>query len=160
MATQSSTFAWKNPMDGGAWQATVHGVTNSQIRLSDFTSLIGLQISSSSTLQHYENLKAYSTVENITANTHITTTWIMWFLIYILCLITYLSIYAGFLGDSVVKNPPVNAGDAGNMGSIPGLGNLLEEEMATHSTILTWEIPWTEDPGRLEPMWLQRVRHN
>ena len=84
----------------------------------------------------------------------------MWFLIYILCLITYLSIYAGFLGDSVVKNPPVNAGDAGNMGSIPGLGNLLEEEMATHSTILTWEIPWTEDPGRLEPMWLQRVRHN
>ena len=84
----------------------------------------------------------------------------MWFLIYILCLITYLSIYAGFLGDSVVKNPPVNAGDAGNVGSIPGLGNLLEEEMATHSTILTWEIPWTEDPGRLEPMWLQRVRHN
>ena len=35
----------------------------------------------------------------------------------------------------------------------------LEEEMATHSNILTWEIPWTEEPGRLQSMRLQRVRH-
>ena len=33
----------------------------------------------------------------------------------------------------------------------------LEEEMATHSSILTWEIPWTEEPGRLQPMESQRV---
>ena len=39
-----------------------------------------------------------------------------------------------------------NAGDAG---SIPGLGRVPEEEMAIHSSILNWEIPWTEDPGRL-----------
>ena len=32
--------------------------------------------------------------------------------------------------------------------------------MATHSSILTWEIPWTEDPGRLQSMGSQRVRHN
>ena len=33
----------------------------------------------------------------------------------------------------------------------------LEEEMATHSSILAWEVPWTEEPGRLQSMGLQRV---
>ena len=37
MATHSSTLAWKNPMDGGAWQAAVHGVAKSRTRLTDFT---------------------------------------------------------------------------------------------------------------------------
>ena len=32
--------------------------------------------------------------------------------------------------------------------------------MATHSSILAWRIPWTEEPGGLESMWSQRVRHN
>ena len=36
----------------------------------------------------------------------------------------------------------------------------LEEEMATHSSILTWRIPWTEEPGQLQSMGLQRVRHD
>ena len=36
----------------------------------------------------------------------------------------------------------------------------LEKEMATHSSILAWEIPWTEKPGGLQSMGLQRVRHN
>ena len=36
----------------------------------------------------------------------------------------------------------------------------LEKEMATHSSILAWKIPWTEKPGRLQSMGLQRVRHN
>ena len=36
----------------------------------------------------------------------------------------------------------------------------LEKEMATHSSILAWEIPWTEEPGGLWTMGLQRVRHN
>ena len=36
----------------------------------------------------------------------------------------------------------------------------LEEKMLTHSSILAWEIPWTEEPGGLQPMGLQRVRHN
>ena len=47
----------------------------------------------------------------------------------------------GFPGGSVVKNPPASIGDAG---SIPGSGRSLEKEMATHSSILAWEIPWTE----------------
>ena len=36
----------------------------------------------------------------------------------------------------------------------------LEKEMATHSSILAWRIPWTEEPGGLQPMGLQRVGHN
>ena len=36
----------------------------------------------------------------------------------------------------------------------------LEEDMATHSSILAWRIPWTEEPGRLQPMGPQRVRHD
>ena len=36
----------------------------------------------------------------------------------------------------------------------------LEKEMATHSSILAWRIPWTEEPGGLQSMGLQRVRHN
>ena len=38
--------------------------------------------------------------------------------------------------------------------------DLLEKEMATHSSILAWKIPWMEEPGRLQSMALQRVRHN
>ena len=40
----------------------------------------------------------------------------------------------------MVKNPPANAGDARDPGTIPGLGNPLEKEMATHSSTLAWEI--------------------
>jgi len=36
----------------------------------------------------------------------------------------------------------------------------LEKEMATHSSILTWRIPWTEEPGGLQSMGLQRVGHD
>ena len=44
------------------------------------------------------------------------------------------------------KNLPANAGD---VGSIPGSRRSLEEGMATHSSILAWRIPWTEEPGEL-----------
>ena len=54
----------------------------------------------------------------------------------------------GFPGGSVVKNP-ANAGDAGDAGWIPGSGGPLEEEMATHSSILAWKILWTEEPDGL-----------
>ena len=54
----------------------------------------------------------------------------------------------------------VSAYKAGDMGSIPGREDLLEKEMATHSNILAWKSPWTEDPGRLQSMGSQRVRCN
>ena len=41
-----------------------------------------------------------------------------------------------------------------------GQEDLLEECMATHSSILAWRILWTEEPGGLQSMWLQRVRHD
>ena len=41
-----------------------------------------------------------------------------------------------------------------------GREDRLEEEMATHSSILVWEVPWTEEPGRLQSMGLHRVRHD
>ena len=66
----------------------------------------------------------------------------------------------GFPTVSVVKNMPVNAGDTGDVGSIPGSGRSLKEEMATHSGILAWKIPWTEEPGGLQWMGLQRVGHD
>ena len=70
----------ENPMDGGAWKAAVHGVTEGRTRLSDFT-----------------------------------------FTFYF---------------------------------------HALEKEMATHSSILARKIPWTEEPGRLQSMGLQRVKHD
>ena len=48
-----------------------------------------------------------------------------------------------------MKNLPVNAGQAGDVGSIPVQKDPLEKEMATHSSILAWEIPWTEEPSGL-----------
>ena len=42
----------------------------------------------------------------------------------------------------------------------PGLECLLEKEMAIHSSILAWAIPWTEEPGGLESMGSQRVGYN
>ena len=41
-----------------------------------------------------------------------------------------------------------------------GRKDLLEQEMATHSSILAWKIPWMEEPGRLQSMGLQRVGHD
>ena len=60
----------------------------------------------------------------------------------------------------MVKNLPANVGDTRDMGSIPGSGRSLENEMATHSSILAWKILWTEEPGGLQSMGLQRVRCN
>ena len=52
------------------------------------------------------------------------------------------------------------AANAGNMGLIPGWEDPLEKEMAAYSSILAWEIPWTEEPGGLQFMGLQRVGHS
>ena len=46
----------------------------------------------------------------------------------------------------------VSAYNAGDLGSIPGLGDPLEKEMGTHSNILNWKIPWTEGASRLQFM--------
>ena len=63
-----------------------------------------------------------------------------------------------FPGGSDGKASAYNAGRPrfdSWVGKIP-----LEKEMATHSSTLTWKIPWTEDPGRLQSMGSQRVGRN
>ena len=60
----------------------------------------------------------------------------------------------------MVKNLPANAEDVQDVGSIPGSRRSPEEGMATHSGILAWRIPWTEEPGRLQSMESQKVGHD
>ena len=57
----------------------------------------------------------------------------------------------------MVENPPANTGDMRDVESVSGLRNPLEYEVVTHSSVLAWEIPGTEEPGRLQFMVSQRV---
>ena len=71
---------------------------------------------------------------------------------------SHISCLAGdFPGSSDGKASAYNAGDL-----VRSLGweDPLEKEMATHSSILAWKIPWTEEPGRLQSIGLQRVEHD
>ena len=63
----------------------------------------------------------------------------------------------GFPGGSHSKESAFSAGDPG---FILGQEDLLEKGMATHSSIFAWRILWTEKPGRIQPMGLQRVGHD
>ena len=67
--------------------------------------------------------------------------------------------YMGFSMTQVVRNPP--AGQETQETWVWSLGqeDPLEEEMATHSSILVWKIPWPEEPGGLQSVGLQRVGH-
>ena len=63
----------------------------------------------------------------------------------------------------VVKNPPANVEDVRDAGLIPESGRSPGEGHETHSSILAWRIPWTEEPGRLQSIGSvgsQRVRHD
>ena len=60
----------------------------------------------------------------------------------------------------VVKNPPANAGDKRDTVQSLGLEDVLEKGMVTHSSILAWRIPWTEEPGGLQPIESKRVGHD
>ena len=70
-------------------------------------------------------------------------------------------------GGAEVKNPPANAGDTRDLcwecpTQVQSLGweCPLEKEMVTHSSILAWEIPWTEEPGGLQSMGSWRAGHD
>ena len=60
----------------------------------------------------------------------------------------------------MVKKPPANQEMQEIQVQSLGQEDSLEEEMATHSSILAWEIPWTEEPGGLQSMGSQRLRHD
>ena len=63
----------------------------------------------------------------------------------------------GFPGGSMGKESACNVGD---MGSIPGSGRYPGEGRTTHSSILAWEISWTEEPRGLQAMGLQTAGHH
>ena len=90
--------------------------------------------------------------------------WSVWFMVFfhnaIACVMNIIYIwvlYLGFPGGSDGKNLP-----AMQETSVWSLGwkDPLEKGMATHSSILTWKIPWTEEPGGLQSIGLQKVGHN
>ena len=58
------------------------------------------------------------------------------------------------------KNLPANAGVVRDAGLSLGREDPLEEEMATHSSVPAWRIPWTEEPGGLQSIGSQRVRQD
>ena len=70
---------------------------------------------------------------------------------------TFLALNGGFPGGSDCKETACSAGDRVD----PWVGeDPLQKDMATHSSILAWRIPWTEKPGGLQPMGSQRVGHD
>ena len=82
---------------------------------------------------------------------------------------TFKIILQGFPDGASVKKLPANVGDERDAGSILGLGRCPGRGLGNplqysffffHSSILAWRIPWMEEPGRLQSMGLQRVRHN
>ena len=66
----------------------------------------------------------------------------------------------GSVGGSVIKNLPASAGDAGDRFDSRVRKDPLEEEMATHRSILAWKTLWTEEPGGLQSIGLKRGRHD
>ena len=67
-------------------------------------------------------------------------------------IVIYICLFSDSQVTLMIKNPPTNAGDI--------RGVHLKKGMATHSNILAWRIPWTEEPGGLQFIGLQRVRHD
>ena len=104
-------------MDRGAWQATVHGVTMSQTRLSD-------EKTNSSVAP---GMSGYMVI---------------------ICLLVYLPLRASLVAQTVKRLPAMRETWVRSLGR----EDPLEKEMATHSSILVWKIPWTEEPGRLQSM--------
>ena len=77
----------------------------------------------------------------------------------LLFIIKHFGSFEGFPGGTMVKNPPAMQETQEMHVRSLGQEDPLEEERATHSTILTWEIAWTEEPDRLQTMGSQRDGH-
>ena len=127
MAPHSSTLAQKNPMDGGAWQAAVHGVPTSRMRLH-----FHFHFSLSCIGEGNGNPLQCSCLENPRDGR-------AW----------WAAIYG--VAQSQTRLKRLSSSSSSPVCQV-------EKGMATHSSILAWRIPWTEDPGRLQSIGSQRVR--
>ena len=146
----------ENPMDRGAWWAAVHGVARSRTRLSDFTFTFHLYALEKEMATHSSVLAwripgtgepgglpslGSHRVRHDWSNLAAAAAW---------C-------FSDFPGGSVIKNPPANAADREMW--VRSLGKKIpwRRGIATHSSILAWRIPWTEEPGMLQSIGSQRV---
>ena len=77
----------------------------------------------------------------------------------LLLFLYYMNSYWGFPGGTSGKEPTCQCRRCKRHGFDPGLRISLEEGMATHSSILAWRIPWTEESSRLQSIGSKRVRH-
>ena len=80
---------------------------------------------------------------------------ISYFLIGLFSDISYFQLFASLVAQTVKRLPAMWETQVWSLGQ----EDPLEKEMATHSSTLPWKIPWTEEPGRLQSMGSQRVRH-
>ena len=133
----------ENPMDRGTWQATVPGVTKSWTWLTrrtekDFPLYISFPLPY---LQMWILQEcAFSLLQK--------------------CMTSRKEVHKikrGFSGAQMAKNPPSTLET--RIPSVSG-DDILEKGMVTHSSILAWRIPWTEEPAELQSMGSQRVGHN
>ena len=157
-------------MDGGAWLATVHGVTKSWTWLSDFTSRMTLIFQKTQfdkrkiTFSNIINLKVFFLIEQYFCDDIV-----YWFTKYrpatLSCyfqfqdwkgyIIHFSPFYDHMMGFPCGSAGKESACNAEELGLIPGLERPLEKGKATHSSILAWRIPWT-----VQSMGSQRVRHD
>jgi len=79
---------------------------------------------------------------------------------YLLLIYSLVKNIQAFPGSLAVRNLPANSGDSGDTVRSLGQEDSLKKEMATHSSILAWKIPSTEEPGRLQSVGLHRVGHD
>ena len=144
-------------MDREAWCAAVYGITKSWTWLNDWTELsmglvcsfhreIFISLLWAVLLSQMHDFVIKMRLKNIEVNES-------------RCETNNCQLLWGGSG-SMVKNPPANAGASGLVGSTPGLGRSPGGGNGNPSSILAWRIPWTEEPGGLQSIGLQRVRHD
>ena len=125
-------------MDGGAWRATPHGVEKTQTRLTNI--LFAFRVWLISLIAHCPPASSA--------------------LLYKVGLCSFLRLnkipLLGFPGGSVVNNPPAMKESQKTQVQLLGRDDPLEEDMATHSGILAWRIPWTEESAGLPSIGSQR----
>ena len=117
---------WELVMDREAWHASIHGVTKSRTRLSDWAELRTLPSIKHSCYFMYSMVLFFPNIR-------------------------------AFLVAQMIKIlPEMQETQVQSLGQ----EDPLEKEMATHSSILAWRIPWTDEPGGLQSMGSQRVGHD
>jgi len=155
LAPHSSTLAWKIPWTGGAWWAAVHGVAKSRTRLSDFTFTFHFHALEEEMATHFSVLawRILGTGEPgglpSMGSHRVGHDWSDLAAAYscLASLVAQMVKYLPAMGETRVR--------------FLGRKDPLEKEMAIHSSMLAWKIPWTEEPDRLQSMGsTRRVGHD